>query len=519
MIASACARGDVPDRIVQLRISDGDFDRARFDPGIAAINQCRSDIAARGHRESKPGILDLHEPGLEAVPQAEALKHLPSIDTDRYGFGETAGDPRTLRQPGERGHHIRRRFGASRASKDQVIAEDRLHRFSRNRANVLEMGHPVCICEDDDIRRGPGLHLTGQCGRPGIRKRDRFTPGYRNLVQRTGHTGRRKNRQRRLGPNRYGKDAEKKQKATNHDGIVRGSRAPARGMRRRRHAGAGKSWRATLFPGRCKATWPPMKRFIPFLKSEPLVSVVRLSGAIAAGQRGGTLNDEATAPFIERAFTRGKPRAVALLINSPGGSPVQSSLIATRIRRLAEEKELPVHAFVEDVAASGGYWLACAADEIWADESSILGSIGVISASFGFHELIERWGIERRVHTAGTDKSMLDPFRPEREADIERLKGIQATIHESFIDHVKARRGTRLSADRDLFTGEFWTGARSVELGLADGIAHLKPKMQELYGEKTRFAVYGMRRGLLRRFSTEAIGSLDDRMQWARFGL
>ncbi len=155
-----------------------------------------------------------------------------------------------------------------------------------------------------------------------------------------------------------------------------------------------------------------MKRFIPFLKSEPLVSVVRLSGAIAAGQRGGTLNDEATAPFIERAFTRGKPRAVALLINSPGGSPVQSSLIATRIRRLAEEKELPVHAFVEDVAASGGYWLACAADEIWADESSILGSIGVISASFGFHELIERWGIERRVHTAGTDKSMLDPFRP-----------------------------------------------------------------------------------------------------------
>jgi len=265
---------------------------------------------------------------------------------------------------------------------------------------------------------------------------------------------------------------------------------------------------------------PSMKRFIPFLnRGEPLVAVVRLSGAIAAGARGGALSDAATAPFIERAFARGKPKAVALVINSPGGSPVQSSLIAARIRRLAAEKEIPVHAFVEDVAASGGYWLACAADQIWADESSILGSIGVISAGFGFHELIERWGIERRVHTSGTDKSMLDPFRPEREADIERLKAIQTTIHDSFIAHVRQSRGDRLTGDKDIFTGEFWAGNRAVELGLADGIAHLKPKMQELYGEKTRFAVYGPRRGLLRRFSSELLGTVEDRMSFARFGL
>ena len=258
-----------------------------------------------------------------------------------------------------------------------------------------------------------------------------------------------------------------------------------------------------------------MKRWIPGMKEDPTVAVVRLEGMIASG-RG--LNDQGIAPAIEKAFAR-KPAAVALVINSPGGSPVQSSLIAARIRRLAVEKNVPVHAFVEDVAASGGYWLACAADEIWADDSSILGSIGVISASFGFHELIANWGIERRVHTAGTDKSMLDPFRPERDEDITRLKGIQAEIHESFITHVKSRRGTRLSDESDVFTGEFWTGTRSVALGLADGIGHLKPKMKELYGEKVRFAVYGPRRGLLRRFSGEMLGQVDDRMAFARFGL
>ncbi len=266
-----------------------------------------------------------------------------------------------------------------------------------------------------------------------------------------------------------------------------------------------------------------MKRFIPFMSSDPLVAVIRLCGPIMTGNRSGVLNDATVAPLIERAFRKGKPKAVALLINSPGGSPVQSSLIAARIRRLAAEKEIPVYAFVEDVAASGGYWLACAGEEIWLDESSIAGSIGVISASFGLNEFINRHGIERRVHTSGKDKSMLDPFRPERDEDVERLKALQAQIHESFIAHVKSSRGEKLTDAQDLFTGEFWVGRKAVELGLADGIAHLVPKMKERFGEKTRFAVYGPKRGLFSRFGAslvgEAIGQIEDRGQWARFGL
>jgi signal peptide peptidase SppA len=266
-----------------------------------------------------------------------------------------------------------------------------------------------------------------------------------------------------------------------------------------------------------------MKRFIPFVKSEPVVAVVRLQGAIMANPRGAGLSDQAVAPAIERAFRKGKPKAVALAINSPGGSPVQSSLIAARIRRLAEEKKVPVHAFVEDVAASGGYWLACAGDHIWADHSSIVGSIGVISAGFGFTEAINKLGVERRVYTSGESKSILDPFRPEKEEDVARLKSLQADIHEAFIAHVKARRGARLGDHPELFTGAFWTGARSVELGLADGIGHLVPKMQELYGEKTRFAVYGPRRSLFGRFglslASEIATGLEERAAYARFGL
>jgi len=266
-----------------------------------------------------------------------------------------------------------------------------------------------------------------------------------------------------------------------------------------------------------------MKRFIPFLKSDPVVAVIRLQGVIASQGRGASLNDEAMAGVIEKAFRRGKPKAVALVINSPGGSPVQSSLIAARIRRLADEKEMPVHAFVEDVAASGGYWLACAADHIWVDASSIVGSIGVISSGFGFHEFIGRYGIERRVYTAGKDKSMLDPFRPERPEDIKRLKSLQAQIHDAFIAHVKARRGDRLGDDDNLFSGEFWVGSSGVDLGLADGIGHLVPKMKALYGDKTRFAAYGPRRSLFQRFGAQvsdaAIGQVEDRAHWARFGL
>ncbi len=187
-----------------------------------------------------------------------------------------------------------------------------------------------------------------------------------------------------------------------------------------------------------------MKRWIPFMKSGPTVAVLRMSGVIASGTRG-TLSDQMLAPLLERAFTRGKPDAVALEINSPGGSPVQSSLIGSRIRRLSEEKKVPVFAFVEDVAASGGYWLASAADEIWADESSVVGSIGVISAGFGAHEFLVRQGIERRVYTAGKSKSMLDPFRPEKEEDVARLKSILEDLHQQLHRPCEgpARRKTR----------------------------------------------------------------------------
>ncbi|MEM8824965.1 MAG: S49 family peptidase [Pseudomonadota bacterium] len=264
---------------------------------------------------------------------------------------------------------------------------------------------------------------------------------------------------------------------------------------------------------------------LPFLRPKPpRVAILRLQGVIAATGARGALNHAALAPAIERTFRKGKPKAVALAINSPGGSPVQSALIGDHIRRLADELSLPVHAFVEDVAASGGYWLAAAADDIWLDASSITGSIGVISASFGFHAALDKLGVERRVHTAGQDKSMLDPFRPERPEDVERLKSLQAKIHGHFIDHVKARRGDRLADDRDdLFTGEIFVGQDAVAAGLADGLAHLGPKMQELYGDKVRFIGGTPRRPLIQRLipslASDALDGLDARAHWARFGL
>ncbi|WP_397543109.1 S49 family peptidase [Roseovarius salis] len=265
-----------------------------------------------------------------------------------------------------------------------------------------------------------------------------------------------------------------------------------------------------------------MELKLPFLDRGPLVAVIRLTGAIGSGGRA-QLNDEAMAPIIEKAFKRGKPKAVALVINSPGGSPVQSSLIAARIRRLAEEKAVPVHAFVEDVAASGGYWLATAADDIWVDQGSIVGSLGVISAGFGAHVLLARQGVERRVYTAGKSKSMLDPFLPEKEEDVNRLKGLLDQMHESFKQQVRDRRGDRLAERQELFTGEFWLGGRAVELGLVDGIAHVVPKLKELYGEKVRFASYTRKRPLFLRFGAtmaeDAIAAVEERAAYARFGL
>ena len=266
-----------------------------------------------------------------------------------------------------------------------------------------------------------------------------------------------------------------------------------------------------------------MKRFVPFLKSDPIVSVIRMSGVIAAGGRGNVLSDQNLAPLLEKAFKKGKPQAVALSLNSPGGSPVQSSLIGARIRRLSQEHEVPVIAFVEDIAASGGYWLACAADEIIVDRSSIVGSIGVISASFGFHELMERQGIERRVYTAGKDKSMLDPFRPERASDVKRVKDLQTQIHDHFKAHVTERRGAKLSDDKDLFTGEIWVGERAIDVGLVDAIGHLVPVMKDRFGDKVKFATYGPKRSLFQRFGarvvTDAFDQLDEKALWAQYGL
>lgn len=280
-------------------------------------------------------------------------------------------------------------------------------------------------------------------------------------------------------------------------------------------------WPFTLSASMWRSTCNIMRALIPFVKSTPLVSVIRLSGQIAAGQRG--LSDEKIAPLIERAFRKGKPKAVVLQINSPGGSPVQSSLIGARIRRLADKHKVPVIAFVEDVAASGGYWLASAADEIFVDQSSIVGSIGVIHASFGLEEFITRHGVSRRVHTAGKSKSQLDPFQPQKPADVKRLKGWLEQIHDVFITYVKDRRGDRLDETADLFNGEVWIGQKAVDMGLADGIGHLVPSMQERFGEKVRFRVYGPKKGLLGRFgatfANDVITGIEERAEYARYGL
>ena len=280
------------------------------------------------------------------------------------------------------------------------------------------------------------------------------------------------------------------------------------------------------------ATVPGMFNWITDrFRRTPIVPVVRLSGVIMAGSRFGArgLSLDALSAVLHKAFGTKGAKAVALSINSPGGSPVQSALIATRIRLLAAEKNLPVIAFVEDVAASGGYWLACAADEIVADPSSIVGSIGVISASFGFQDLIARFGVERRVHTSGERKNMLDPFRPEEPADVARLKTLQAEIHGDFKDWVRKRRGLRLKGDdAALFSGEFWTGRRGLELGLVDSLGDLRSVLQARFGRKVRLPVAAARRSFLARFGlgtqlgelgSTTLAAIEERQIWQRFGL
>jgi len=254
----------------------------------------------------------------------------------------------------------------------------------------------------------------------------------------------------------------------------------------------------------------------------PIVPVLRLSGVIGFStplRPGLTL--AGIARQLERAFTLRNARAVALLINSPGGSPVQSHLIYRRIRALATEHKLPVIAFAEDVAASGGYMVACAADEIICDPSSILGSIGVVGGSFGLSKLIEKLGIERRLYTSGERKAMLDPFLPEKPEDVEKLKAVQHEIHEDFIALVKESRGARLTGpDHDLFSGEYWSGRRSVELGLADAIGDTRAVLRERFGDKVETPLITPERSLLGRaragVGIEALELVADRADWAR---
>lgn len=257
----------------------------------------------------------------------------------------------------------------------------------------------------------------------------------------------------------------------------------------------------------------------------PTIPVVRLHGVIAAEQRPGRLNIANVEPLLKRAFAIRSAPAVAIVVNSPGGSPAQSRLISKRIRDLADRHEKPVLVFVEDAAASGGYFIAVAGDEIFVDPSSIVGSIGVIMASFGFVEAIARLGVERRVYTAGESKSTLDPFLPEKPDDVARVQGFEKDIHNVFIEHVKTRRSGRLNApDAALFTGEWWTGLRGVELGLVDAVGDLTGVLEQRFGKDVVLKIIASKRPLfsLPRFGLsvgELADDLSDRAAWARLGL
>ena len=276
-----------------------------------------------------------------------------------------------------------------------------------------------------------------------------------------------------------------------------------------------------------------LDRLIPlrFRKSVPVVNHVVLSGAIGMGSPlRPALTFKSSAEVLERAFARKAIAAVAITINSPGGSPVQSALIHTRIRELAAEHKVPVLVFCEDVAASGGYWLACAGDEIFADESSVVGSIGVISAGFGFVEAIAKLGVERRVYTSGLSKSMLDPFKPEKAEDVSHLQSLQADVHDAFKTLVKQRRGAKLKGeDAELFSGAFWSGRQALERGLIDGLGHLNTVLKRKFGDKVVIRNvsapqgWGLKRlgfgAAVPDFAAAAIDAIETRAMWSRFGL
>lgn len=272
-------------------------------------------------------------------------------------------------------------------------------------------------------------------------------------------------------------------------------------------------------------------KIMRLLRGTPVVPVVRLTGAIGfSTPLSPGITMASTAKLLDRAFAMKRAKAVAIVINSPGGSPVQSHLIYQRIRMLAAEKKKKVIAFVEDVAASGGYMIACAADEIVVDPSSIVGSIGVISASFGFDKAIKKIGVERRVHTAGDHKMSLDPFRPEKPEDVRRLKALQKDIHEMFIDLVKKSRGKKLNGpEKTLFSGEFWVGEQSVKYGLADRLGEIKTVLRERYGKNVETPLIAPSASWFSKktpgvslegdWATTLISAIEARAMWSRYGL
>ncbi|MGA8357894.1 MAG: S49 family peptidase [Xanthobacteraceae bacterium] len=291
----------------------------------------------------------------------------------------------------------------------------------------------------------------------------------------------------------------------------------------------------------CGRVFGALSPLIPqrFRRDRPIVPVVRLTGVIGFSTplRPG-LSLAGIARTLDRAFAIRRAAAVALSINSPGGSPVQSHLIFRRIRELAEEHKRPVIAFIEDAGASGGYMIACAGDEVIADPYSIVGSIGVVGGSFGFDKLIAKIGVERRLYTSGEHKAMLDPFLPESPDDVERLKKLQRHIHEDFIALVKSRRGAKLQGpENDLFSGEYWTGKKAMELGLVDAIGDLRGTLRERFGDKVVTPMITAERGFLGRrilgvarsdamgavaglgLAEDLISALEARAIWARYGL
>ena len=278
-----------------------------------------------------------------------------------------------------------------------------------------------------------------------------------------------------------------------------------------------------------------LSKLVPkrFRRSRVVIPVIKLHGTIAATRRGLSLDN--IGETLEKAFAKPSTKAVALSINSPGGSPVQSALIHDRIRQLADKNDIKVLVFCQDVAASGGYWLATAGDEIYANASSIVGSIGVVASGFGFVEAIDKLGIERRVYTAGKNKSILDPFKPEKKTDIDRLKSLHLEIHQSFIDQVTSRRRTKLQDDSDMFTGAFWTGEKANELGLIDGIGNMHDVLADKFGPEVELKLFDRATGLLGKlgfssqsallhgltsgFSEDLIEGLETRALWQRYGL